>query len=243
MINSSDTILYNKTGFDSDKYIRLQKDKIIERISNFTGRLYLEIGGKFMYDAHASRVLPGFIPETKKIIFSSLKDQAEVLFCINGEDITGNRQLTNQDISYPDYVLSMLEQIEEQIGLIPHVVINKLTHNNIPQEITDFEKLLQKKGYQTRKRYIIKGYPEDTDHILSPEGFGKDEHITITKNLVLVTGAASNSGKMSTCLGQIYLDHLQDVKSGYAKYETFPIWNLPLHHPINLAYEAATVYI
>lgn len=243
-INSTDIINYKKDGFDDAKYIKLQKEKILDRIANFGGgRLYLEIGGKFMYDAHAARVLPWFDPESKKQIFASLKDQAEVLFCVNANDILSNRQLSNKDIDYKDYVYQMIRLIEKNTGIKPHIVINNIDIIDRFDIILEFEKDFQRKQYRVRERYKIQGYPHNMDTILSEDGFGHDDHIPITKNLVLVTWAASSSGKMSTCLGQIYNDHQIDIKSGYAKYETFPIRNIPLEHPINLAYEAATVDI
>ena len=243
-INSTDIINYKKHGFDGAKYIRLQKEKILDRIANFSGgRLYLEIGGKFMYDTHAARVLPGFDPESKKEIFSSLKDQAEILFCVNAKDILSNRQLSNQNIDYKDYVYQLIRNIEKNIWIKPHIVINNIDVSNMFDVILAFEKDFQRKQYKVRERYKINWYPHNMDSILSEDGFGNDDHIPLTKNLILVTWAASSSGKMSTCLGQIYLDHQIDIKSWYAKYETFPIWNIAIDHPINLAYEAATIDI
>lgn len=244
MINSSDTISYRKEGFDWDKYIKLQKDKILERIGKFSDwRLYLEIWGKFMYDAHASRVIPWFDPESKKLIFASLKDQAEVLFCVNAKDIVEDRQLSNEEISYKDYVYKMIKSIEANLWLKPHIVINNIDVESMLDIVMEFEKEFQRKNYRVRERYKITWYPTNLKSILSEDWFGNDDHIPLTKNLILVTWAASSSGKMSTCLGQIYNDKEIEIKSGYAKYETFPIWNLPLQHPINLAYEAATVDI
>ncbi len=196
-----------------------------------------------MYDTHASRVLPGFDVESKKNIFNALKNQAEIIFCVNANDIISNRQLSNQKIDYKDYVYQMIKQIEKNLWLKPHIVINNIDIGNMFDIVLDFEKDFQRKQYRVRERYKIQWYPHNMDLILSEDGFGHDDHIPLTKNLILMTGAASNSGKMSTCLGQIYLDHQIDIKSGYAKYETFPIWNLPLEHPINLAYEAATADI
>ena len=243
-IDSNDIIKYKKHGFDGVKYVRLQREKILDRIANFSGgRLYLEIGGKFMYDAHASRVLPWFDPESKKNIFSSLKGQAEILFCVNAVDILSNRQLSNKNVDYKEYVYQMIRNIEKNIWIKPHIVINNIDVLNMFDVILEFEKDFQRKQYRVRERYKINWYPHNTDIILSEDWFGNDDHIPLTKNLVLVTWAASSSGKMSTCLGQIYLDHQIDIKSGYAKYETFPIWNIALEHPINLAYEAATVDI
>lgn len=242
MINQSDTIEYHTLGFNGSKYIQLQAAQIKDRVKKFTGRLYLEIGGKFMYDAHASRVLPGFVPESKKTIFSSFKDDAEVLFCMSAEDIENNRQLSNEKISYEDYVMDMLIKIEKWIGIYPQIVINKLKKWEKNIKVLAFEKKLQKIGYSVYKRYFIDWYP-NTDIVLSENWYGQDNYIELKKNLILVTWAASNSGKMSTCLGQIYLDDLHKTRSGYAKYETFPIWNLSIEHPINLAYEAATADI
>lgn len=244
MINSTDIILYKKKGFDGEKYIKIQREAILERISTFKkGRLYLEIGGKFLYDTHAARVLPGFIPESKKHIFAALKDQSEILFCVNANDILNDRQLTNQDINYKDHVQNLIKRIEIEIWIKPQIVINNIDIQTNFDKILEFEQDFQRKNYKVRERYKIAGYPHNTRSILSDNGFGNDDHIPLTKNLILVTGAASSSGKMSTCLGQIYNDHQIGIESGYAKYETFPIWNLPLNHPVNLAYEAATVDI
>ncbi len=244
MINSTDIINYKKKWFDGAKYLRLQKEKILDRIANFSGgRLYLEIGGKFLYDTHAARVLPGFDPEAKKNIFLSLKNNAEIVFCVNAVDILSNRQLSNEDIDYKDYVYQLIRNIEKNIWIKPHIVINNIDVGNMFDIILEFEKDFQRKQYRVWERYKINGYPHDTETILSEDGFGHDDHIPLTKNLILVTWAASNSGKMSTCLWQIYLDHQMNIKSGYAKYETFPIRNLPLEHPVNLAYEAATIDI
>jgi len=242
MINQSETIEYYTLGFNGSKYIQLQSAQIKDRVKKFTGRLYLEIGGKFMYDAHASRVLPGFLPDSKKTIFSSFKNDAEILFCMSAEDIVNNRQLSNEKISYEKYVLLMLAEIEKWIGIVPQIVINKIKKWDIDDKILDFEKLLKKKWFNVYRRYFIDGYP-NIDIVLSEKWYGQDDYIKLEKNLVLVTGSASNSGKMSTCLGQIYLDDLHKTRSGYAKYETFPIWNLELWHPVNLAYEAATADI
>ncbi|HCB52142.1 TPA: hypothetical protein DEP21_06340 [Patescibacteria group bacterium] len=243
-MNSTDIVNYKKKGFDGEKYITLQKQHILERIEKFSkGRLYLEIGGKFLYDTHAARVFPGFIPDSKKRIFAALKDKAEVLFCVNANDIIHDRQLTNQDIDYKTQVQNAIKRIEIELGIKPHIVINNIDVQTSFDKILEFEQDFQRKNYRVWERYKITGYPHNTKSILSESGFGNDDHIPLTKNLILVTGPASNSGKMSTCLGQIYNDHQIDIESGYAKYETFPVRNLPLEHPINLAYEAATVDI
>jgi len=241
-INQSDTINFTEKWFDWAKYIQLQTNQIKERISKFSGRLYLEIGWKFMYDSHASRVLPWFLPESKKTIFSTFKDSAEILFCINAKDIINNRQLTNEDIIYTDYVLNMLKEITKWIKIKPQIVINMINKNEQSTKVENFYNRLKELKYKVNRRYFIKKYT-DSNIVLSDKGFWQDDFIKLKKNLILVTGAASNSWKMSTCLWQIYLDKQNNIKSGYAKYETFPIRNLPLNHPINLAYEAATADI
>nr|MDD3719996.1 DUF1846 family protein [Candidatus Gracilibacteria bacterium] len=243
IINSSQSIKYAKEGFDGNKYIKLQSEKILERILKFNGKLYLEIGGKFMFDAHASRVLPGFKPESKKIIFESFKNQADILFCVNSDDIINNRQITNENINYNKHIKESINDIEKNIGIKPKIVINKIDLNLDLTKIEKFQKEFVTFGYEVFKRYKIEGYPKNVTKILSKDGYGKDEYIKTSKNLILVTGIASNSGKMSTCLGQLYLDNINGVNSGYAKYETFPVWNLDINHPINLAYEAATADI
>lgn len=241
--SQSDTIDYSRFGFDNKKYLKLQKEAIIERISKFTGgRLYLEIGGKFLHDPHASRVLPGFEADVKKQIFSSLKDQAEILFCVDSRDIISNRQLTSGETDYSDLAIKMAKQIQVDLENTPSIVIN-MCHKELNLKTRLFIEAAEQEGLKCYRRYFIEGYPQSTDHVLSENGYGQDDYIELHKDLVLVTGAASNSGKLSTCLGQIYLDHTNGLSSGYAKYETFPIWNLPIKHPVNLAYEAATADI
>ncbi len=242
-IAQSDTIPYSRHGFDNAKYFDTQKSHILERIKKFgNGRLYLEIGGKYLFDAHGSRVLPGFSPTVKKDIFLSLNDIIEVLFCVGYRDIVSDRQLSNVDKTYTDSALEMIGKIEREIGVRPKVVIN-FSEREMNSKVSDFVDRAENIGLKIYHRYLIDGYPHDTRNILSRNGYGRDDHIDIGKDLVIVTGAASNSGKMSTCLGQIYMDHEYGIESGYAKYETFPIWNLPIGHPVNLAYEAATADI
>ncbi|MDD2907005.1 MAG: DUF1846 family protein [Candidatus Gracilibacteria bacterium] len=241
-MKTSDIIKYEKLGFDGQKYIDKQTNAILDRISKFKNRLYLEIGGKFLYDSHASRVLPGFFVDSKKRIFSKLKDNADIIFCINARDLEKNRQLSSDSISYGDYCLKMVNDIENEIGIKAKISINRVKIDN-KNEVETYRESLQKLGFEVYFRYEILGYPKDTKKVLSKNGYGSDEYIRVEKNLVLVTGAASSSGKMSTCLGQIYHEETNSHDSGYAKYETFPIWNLPLDHPVNLAYEAATADI
>ena len=243
MVTMLDTVNHGQTWFDGEKYIQLQTEKIKERIAKFPHRLYLEIGGKFLYDAHAARVLAWFDPESKKKIFSNFVDDTEILFNMNAKDLVRNRQFTSENISYAQFSQNVMNDIEEQLGIKPIIVINMLSPNFIPPEVQEFTQAMKLKEYRVYQRYSIDDYPDDVDTILSDNWFGKDEHIPLEKHLILVTWPGSSSGKMSTCLGQVYLDHLNGQTSWYAKYETFPIWNVELDHPVNLAYEAATADI
>lgn len=242
-MNSSDVISYKLLGFDADAYFSLQKEQIKKRVKKFAhGRLYLEVGGKLLFDPHASRVLPGFDPEVKKKLFKELADSADFIYCVDAKSITENRQLKNTSETYQEVTTAMIQSLHQEIGKAPFIAINLCEHKSQP-EVEKYAHELKQLGYETFFRYIIPGYPHDTKVVLSDKGYGQDEYIPVKKKLVIVTGAASNSGKMSTCLGQIYHDTKRGLESGYAKYETFPIWNLPLNHPVNLAYEAATVDI
>jgi uncharacterized protein (UPF0371 family) len=242
MIQSSDILEYENAWFDGDRYIQLQTQDILDRIEKFSGKLYLEIGGKFLYDAHAARVLPGFYPDSKRRIFKSLAKNADVIFCVNAKDLDKNRSLWSDGQTYIDTCLEMIKDINKKLWIMPKISINRVKDKNL-QQVQSFQELLKEKELKSYLRYEIAGYPEDVDSVLSDSGYWNDQHIPCSKNLVLVVGAASSSGKMSTCLGQIYLDHWHWMESGYAKYETFPIWNLHLEHPVNLAYEAATADI
>ena len=230
-------------GFDNQVYKRKQISEIKARVDRFpAGHLYLEIGGKFLFDAHASRVLPGFDPEVKVKIFKELGISFDILFCINAVDIERNRQLKNTSERYIISSMQMAKDLEKAFNIRPKVVINKI-HDLKEKHLVEAKKLLISSGYDVYNRFFIDGYPENKERILSQEGYGKDDLIPLKNHLVLVTGAASDSGKMSTCLGMIYHDDQKAIDSGYAKYETFPIWNFPLNHPVNLAYEAATADI
>lgn len=242
MINSSQTINHSKIWFDSKKYINLQREKILERINKFKWTLYLEIWWKFMYDAHASRVLPWFNPESKKIIFYELRKEIEILFCVNAEDIAINRQITNENLNYFEHIKNSITEIENNLGIKPKVIINKVSNSNL-EKVNILKINLEKEWYEVYKRYKINWYPYNTENILSKNWFWKDDYVKTSKKLILVTWIASSSWKMSTCLWQMYLDYTNWVESWYAKYETFPIWNIDLNHPINLAYEAATADI
>lgn len=245
-MNTYDAPVFKKLGFDNAKYKRLQVEEILRRLNLVsTGHLYLEIGGKLLSDPHAARVLPGFDPKIKIDILKNLNVPFDIVFCMNYADILNNRQLNNQKEDYLKTSLNITQQIKDTFGITPQICIN-----NVKKEEGKNKEILasavQEISLQTPNisfRYYIDHYPDDVQHILSPEGFGKDDHILFKNKLIIVTGAASNSGKLSTCLGMVYNDSLEKMNSEYAKYETFPIWNLPLKHPVNLAYEAATADI
>lgn len=226
-----------KTGFDVDKYTAIQSEKIAERIKAFGGKLYLEFGGKLFDDYHASRVLPGFLPDTKLKMLLSMKEQAEIIIVINSQAIEEMKVREDLGITYDQDVLRLMDAFREA-GLYVSSVC--LTQYSGQKGVKRFERILAKLGVKSYKHYAIPNYPYDIDKIVSPEGYGKNEYIETTRSLVVVTAPGPGSGKMATCLSQIYQDSLRGVKSGYAKFETFPIWNLPLKHPVNLAYEAAT---
>lgn len=242
-MNTTDVPSFRDLGFDSNKYIELQKKKILQRLKKVNnGKLYLEIGGKLFKDSHACRVLPGFQLDTKTKILQNLEIPFDIVYCLIYEDIIKNRQINNQKEDYTESAIRIIKKIEKIFGIKPYIAIN-----NIPKQINPLflhsKEKLEKTGNKVFLRYHIKGYPNNTHKILSSEGYGKDDEIPSKNKLIVVTGAASNSGKMSTCFGMIYFDYLNGLNSGYAKYETFPVWNLPLEHPINLAYEAATADI
>ena len=241
-MHSRDMIEHLKLGFDGSAYIESQSQAISKRVDEFEGKLYLEIGGKFLLDSHAGRVLPWFFPDSKKQIFSKFKEKADILFCLNADDLYHNRQLCDENISYGAYCIEAIKDIKTQLQILPKVVINRVSPQN--QVLVDgYAVSLNNHGFDVYFRYDIDGYPSDTATILSQEWYGKDDYIQTIYDLVLVTGPASSSGKMSSCLGQIYLESLKWIDSWYAKYETFPIWDLALDHPLNLAYEAATADI
>lgn len=232
------------TAFNSQKYFDLQTKSIHDRIQKFSnGRLYLEIGGKFLYDGHAQRVLPGFDPLAKIKILKGLNKKFDLIFCVNSEDILTNRLLSPISGNYVEDVKKLLLDYENALKIRPIISLNKLSRGNLDERIQDFINLMQKLGYRIYLRYEIENYPNDIETIISEKGYGFDQYIEVSSSLVIVSGAASNSGKLSTCLGQIYHENLKGLDSGYAKYELFPIWNLSLHHPVNLAYEAATADI
>lgn len=240
-MSSQCSLRFSKLGFDNSKYIKLQTDSIIQRLEKFgNNRLYLEMGGKFTNDAHASRVLPGYLTNNKVKILRNLGQEIDFIVSLSCKDLSENRQWTNANISYEEHSLNLIRQIKELGFKKPFVCFN-FFENSV--KILEYEKKLKKLGYKTSRRYIIKNYPNSINEIIGENGFSRDEYIPVTKKLVVVVGPGSNSGKMSTCLGQIYKEQNEGIESGYAKFETFPIWNLDLYHPVNLAYEAATADI
>ena len=227
----------NKIGFDSQKYIHLQSARIRERIDYFGGKLYLEFGGKLFDDYHASRVLPGFAPDNKIRMLLELKDQAEIVIAINANDIEKNKLRGDLGITYDSDVIRLVDVFREFGLYVGAVAITQYTG----QSAADlFKNRLEDMGLRVYMLYRIPDYPSNVSGIVSDEGYGKNDYIETTRSLVVVTAPGPGSGKMATCLSQLYHEHKRGVKAGYAKFETFPIWNLPLKHPVNLAYEAAT---
>ena len=227
----------NKIGFDNKKYLSMQSEKIQERINAFGDKLYLEFGGKLFDDYHASRVLPGFEPDSKIKMLLKLKNIAEILVVISANDIIKNKYRSDLGITYDADVLRLIDIFKTQGLYVSSVVMTMYS----PQPAVDsFIKRLNNLGIDVYKHYAIEGYPSDVAKIVSEEGYGKNEYVPTSRRLVVVTAPGPGSGKMATCLSQLYHENQRGVKAGYAKFETFPIWNLPLSHPVNLAYEAAT---
>ena len=226
-----------KIGFDNNKYLAMQSAHIRERISQFDNKLYLEFGGKLFDDYHASRVLPGFQPDSKLQMLLQLKDQAEIVVVISAEDIISNKMRGDYGITYDQDVLRLIDAFRSLGLYVGGVCITQYAGQNAADA---FIKRLNTLGVRNYRHYPIAGYPSDVAHIVSDEGFGRNEYIETTHSLIVVTAPGPGSGKMATCLSQLYHEHKHGVSAGYAKFETFPIWNLPLKHPVNLAYEAAT---
>ncbi len=224
-------------GFDHELYIRSQSAHIRERIDQFGGKLYLEFGGKLYDDHHASRVLPGFQPDSKLQMLLKLKDQVEIVIAINADDIEKNKVRGDLGITYDLDVIRLIG-IFRDFGLYVSSVV--LTRFNGQKLATAFQSRLEGMGIRVYHHYAIEGYPSNISHIVSDEGYGKNDYIETTKELVVITAPGPGSGKLATCMSQLYHDHARGIKAGYAKFETFPVWNLPLNHPVNLAYEAAT---
>ncbi len=226
-----------KIGFDNDKYLALQSKKIRERIDQFGGKLYLEFGGKLFDDFHAARVLPGFRPDSKIRMLMQLKDQAEIVLVVNAYDIEKNKVRGDLGITYDQDTLRLIDAFRGCGLLVGSVVLTRFAGQ---ASAIKFRTKLESLGIRVFCHYSIEGYPEDIQKVISPEGYGKNEYIETQRQLVVITAPGPGSGKMAVCLSQLYHDNLKGIKAGYAKFETFPIWNLPLNHPVNLAYEAAT---
>ena len=226
-----------KKGFDNDKYLSMQSQHIRERIAQFDNKLYLEFGGKLFDDYHASRVLPGFEPDSKLQMLLQLKDQAEIVIVISAEDIVASKVRGDYGITYDLDVLRLIDAFQGVGLFVGSVCVTKYT---AAPEVEAFEKRLNSLGIRTFRHYKIPGYPNDVARIVSDEGYGRNDYIETQRPLVVITAPGPGSGKMATCLSQLYHEHKRGVKAGYAKFETFPIWNIPLKHPVNLAYEAAT---
>ena len=229
-----------KTGFDNDKYVAMQSQHIRERINKFDNKLYLEFGGKLFDDYHASRVLPGFAPDSKLNMLSALSDQAEIVIVISAGDIEKNKIRGDLGITYDEDVLRLIDAFRDRNLYVGSVTITQYS-GQYSADI--FREKLTKAGIRVYTHYVIEGYPSNIPLIVSEEGFGKNDYIETTRPLVVITAPGPGSGKMATCLSQLYHEHKRGVRAGYAKFETFPIWNLPLRHPVNIAYEAATADI
>ncbi len=226
-----------KIGFDSEKYLKIQSEHIKERISKFGDKLYMEFGGKLFDDNHASRVLPGFEPDSKLKMLYQLKDEAEIIIVISAVDIEKNKVRGDLGITYDMDVLRLRDAFISRGFLVSSVVI---THYNGQSSADSYRTRLERMGITVYYHHTIEGYPENVSLIDSEEGFGKNDYVETTKPLVVITAPGPGSGKMAVCLSQLYQENNRGIKAGYAKFETFPIWNLPLKHPINIAYEAAT---
>ncbi|MDO5735813.1 MAG: DUF1846 domain-containing protein [Propionibacteriaceae bacterium] len=228
----------HRIGFDREKYLALQSHHIDARRKQFGGKLYLELGGKLFDDLHASRVLPGFTPDNKIAMLAELKDDLEIVIAVSARDLARNKMRADHGISYDQDVLRLVDGFRSHGLYVGSVVISRMTEDN--GNARAFKRKLEKLGLKVYRHSPIKGYPNDIAHIVSDQGYGRNDYIETTRDVVVVTGPGPGSGKMATCLSQMYHDHARGISSGYAKFETFPIWNLPLDHPINIAYEAAT---
>ena len=227
----------NAIGFDNDKYMREQSRKIRERIARFGGKLYLEFGGKLFDDFHAARVLPGFEPDSKVKMLMQMKDEAEIVLVISADDIERNKRRGDLGITYDEDTLRLIDAFRG-IGLFVGSVV--ITHYRSQPAAELFQKRLETLGIKVYRHYMIPDYPSNVELIVSDDGFGKNDYVETERSLVVVTAPGPGSGKMAVCLSQLFHEHRRGISAGYAKFETFPIWNIPLKHPINLAYEAAT---
>ena len=226
-----------KYGFDNNKYLKMQSEHIKERIAMFGDKLYLEFGGKLFDDYHASRVLPGFEPDSKFKMLQQLKDQAEIVLVISAPSIEKNKIRRDSGLTYDAEVLRLIETFRKMGFLANSVVITQYAGQPSADQ---YRRRLTNLGLRSYHHYVIEGYPDNIDLIVSDEGYGRNEYVETTKPLVVITAPGPGSGKMATCLSQLYHEHKRGIQAGYAKFEPFPIWNLPLKHPVNMAYEAAT---
>ncbi|HNX91777.1 MAG TPA: DUF1846 domain-containing protein [Candidatus Omnitrophota bacterium] len=229
-----------KIGFDNEKYLKEQTEAILNRVSKFNGKLYLEFGGKIIFDYHASRVLPGFDPNVKMRLFQKLKDKADIVICIYAGDIERRKVRADFGITYDMDALKLIDDLRER-DIEPVAVVITRFENQPSAKI--FKNKLERRGMKVYTHRYTKGYPTDIDTIVSDEGYGANDYIETKRPLVIVTGPGPGSGKLATSLSQLYHEHKRGVSAGYAKFETFPIWNIPLKHPVNIAYEAATADI
>ena len=228
-----------RIGFDREKYLALQSEHIEARRQQFGGKLYLEFGGKLFDDMHASRVLPGFTPDNKIEMLSTLVDDVEIVIVISAEDLSRNKVRADLGIGYDADTLRLIDEFRGRGFLVGSVVMTHWSDDNRPAKA--FRRKLERLGIRVFRHFPIKGYPHDVVGIVSESGYGRNEYVETSRDVVVITAPGPGSGKMATCLSQVYHDHQRGIASGYAKFETFPIWNLPLDHPVNVAYEAATV--
>ena len=228
----------HRIGFNRDTYIRLQSEHIAQRRAQFGGKLYLEFGGKLVDDMHASRVLPGFTPDNKIVMLKELADEVEIIVAVNAKDFARRKVRADMGTTYDDEVLRQIDEFRERGLFVGSVVITQWTDDN--KAAHEVKSRFEKLGITVYRHFPIPGYPSDVSRIVSEQGYGANEYIRTSRDLVVVTAPGPGSGKMATCLSQLYHDHKRGIESGYAKWETFPIWSLPLDHPVNIAYEAAT---
>ncbi|NQT28333.1 MAG: DUF1846 family protein, partial [Candidatus Omnitrophica bacterium] len=226
-----------RLGFDNEKYLKEQTKAILERVDRFNNKLYLEFGGKIVFDYHASRVLPGFDPNVKMRLLQKLKDKADIILCIYAGDIERRKVRADFGITYDVDALKLIDDLRSWDINIAAVVITRFD-NQTSAKI--FKNKLERRNIKVYTHSFTKGYPTDVDSIVSDVGYGANSYIETEKPLIVVTGPGPGSGKLATCLSQLYHEYKRGVKAGYAKFETFPIWNIPLKHPVNIAYEAAT---
>ncbi|WIM67597.1 DUF1846 domain-containing protein [Corynebacterium breve] len=228
----------HRIGFDRERYIHMQSEQINARRAEIGGKLYLEMGGKLFDDFHASRVLPGFTPDNKIAMLERIKDDVEIIVCINAHDLTRQKKRADLGITYEDDVLRLVDVFRDRGFLVNNVVMTQLESGN--EQAEAFIDRLNRLGLTTARHHVIPGYPTDTKRIVSADGFGANDYVETTRDVIVMTAPGPGSGKLATCLSQVYHEHERGIPAGYAKFETFPIWNLPLEHPVNLAYEAAT---